>query len=221
MKVPFVNSSEEPRKPLKVLFMHGLESGPRGSKDRYLRRYFEVCTPDMKTSLFGLTRANSVIRNVLRRPLFLGWAAAAATTLPCAIAMYGPLAGPAWAVVFGAVLATIRKPLERSVQQHLGGHRPGNVDRPRGSGYDGATGPQPRACRGNGHPTERYPWRRPPSEFRSDRQPQRRRVERSAETVGDSGCSATMINVDVRCPSESMGCSDEGLCLPGNVLRGH
>jgi len=71
---PVNNSSAAPRKPLKVLFMHGLESGPHGSKDTYLRRHFEVCTPEMKTSLFGVTRTNSVVRNALRRPLFLGWA---------------------------------------------------------------------------------------------------------------------------------------------------
>ena len=108
------DSSTVPRKPLRILFMHGLESGPGGSKDRYLRQHFEeVCTPDMKMSLFRLTRSNSVLRNALRRPLFLGWTTAAAVTLPFAVVTYAPVALPEWAAVFGGVLVTIRKRLAR------------------------------------------------------------------------------------------------------------
>ncbi len=108
------NNSTEPHEPLKILFMHGLESRPGGSKDRYLRRYFKkVCTPDMKMSACRLTRSNSVVRNLLRRPLLWGWAAAAVAALPLGWAIYGPLAFPVWAVVFGGVLMAIRGPLTR------------------------------------------------------------------------------------------------------------
>ncbi len=108
------NNGTKPRKPLRILFMHGLESGPGGSKDRYLRQHFEdVRTPDMKMSLYRLTKSNSVARNALRRPLFLGWATAATVTLPLAWLTYGLVAISAWAAVFVAVLAAIRRPLIR------------------------------------------------------------------------------------------------------------
>ena len=44
--------------------MHGLEGGPGGKKTQYLERHFEVCAPDMQISLFRLTKANSILRNV-------------------------------------------------------------------------------------------------------------------------------------------------------------
>ena len=56
---------------LRLLYMHGLESGPGGSKDTYLRRHFQVCMPDMKISLYRLSKSNSVLRNAVRQPLFL------------------------------------------------------------------------------------------------------------------------------------------------------
>lgn len=58
----------------KILFIHGLESGPGGSKDQYLQNHFEsVYTPNMQMSLFRLNRSNSVLRNIFRLPLFWGW----------------------------------------------------------------------------------------------------------------------------------------------------
>ena len=116
--------------------MHGLESGPGGSKDRYLQRHFDVLTPDMQISLYRLSKSNSVLRNAFRRPLFLGWAAGASITLVSVVVLYGPLAWFAWAVLFAVALAVIWKPLERqalsaSVERcvavqaaAIGGYRP-------------------------------------------------------------------------------------------------
>lgn len=58
----------------RVLFMHGLESGVGGSKDCYLRQHFDVLTPDMQMSVCRRDRTKSVINNILRQPLFWGWA---------------------------------------------------------------------------------------------------------------------------------------------------
>ena len=111
--MPNSNSSPVTHAPLKVLFIHGLESGPGGSKDRYLQDHFDVLTPDMQISLYRLSKSNSVVRNALRRPLFLGWAAGASISLACVIILYGPLAWFVWSILVAVALAVIWKPLER------------------------------------------------------------------------------------------------------------
>lgn len=53
----------------RVLFLHGLESGPGGDKVQRLRAAgIEVIAPDMEMSLRRLDRRNSVARNLLRLP---------------------------------------------------------------------------------------------------------------------------------------------------------
>lgn len=53
--------------PLAVQFVHGLESGPKGTKVRHLNACgFEVLAQDMEMSLQRLDRANSVARNLMR-----------------------------------------------------------------------------------------------------------------------------------------------------------
>eukprot|EP00658_Telonema_sp_P-2_P054204 TRINITY_DN43134_c0_g1_i1.p1 TRINITY_DN43134_c0_g1~~TRINITY_DN43134_c0_g1_i1.p1 ORF type:complete len:239 (+),score=31.41 TRINITY_DN43134_c0_g1_i1:39-755(+) len=57
---------EQDRSPLTtVLFMHGLESGPGGTKARSLREQFTVACPDMHMSLCNPKRCNSPARFVL------------------------------------------------------------------------------------------------------------------------------------------------------------
>jgi hypothetical protein len=54
---------------LRVLFIHGLESHPEGSKVRKLRAQgLEVHSADMQMSLWQLHRSNSVARQLLRLP---------------------------------------------------------------------------------------------------------------------------------------------------------
>jgi hypothetical protein len=74
--------------PLRVLFIHGLESRPDGSKARALRASgFEVCAPDLEMGLAKLGRRQSVARQALRMGevrcvaagLAAGWAVSAAT----------------------------------------------------------------------------------------------------------------------------------------------
>lgn len=55
------------RRPVELLFVHGLESHPNGSKVRLLRdQGFEVTAPDMEMALWRLNRRNSALRNLLR-----------------------------------------------------------------------------------------------------------------------------------------------------------
>lgn len=62
-------------KPIKVLFIHGLESKPNGAKVRGLRKQgFDVRCDDMYMSLFRLHRPNAIMRNVLRLPIVRLWA---------------------------------------------------------------------------------------------------------------------------------------------------
>lgn len=42
---------------MRVLFLHGLESGPQGQKARYLAERFEARTPDMQTAVDVAARA--------------------------------------------------------------------------------------------------------------------------------------------------------------------
>ncbi len=53
-----------PRVP-RVLFMHGLESGPGGSKARYLCKHVSVLCPSMEMSAYNPLRRNSPSRHVL------------------------------------------------------------------------------------------------------------------------------------------------------------
>ena len=54
---------------IRVLFIHGLEGHPNGSKVRQLRAQgFEVHAADMQMSLWQLRRSNSVARHLLRLP---------------------------------------------------------------------------------------------------------------------------------------------------------
>ncbi|KRX09183.1 hypothetical protein PPERSA_05852 [Pseudocohnilembus persalinus] len=54
---------------IKVLFLHGLESGVQGSKANYLRKNFkEVCVPDLKISVYKLNKQNSILRKLLFNP---------------------------------------------------------------------------------------------------------------------------------------------------------
>ena len=67
---------EKSKEPYKVLYIHGLESRPGGSKDLYLQQHFrEVHTPDMEMSVYQLSRRQSVIRNIFRLALFRMWLA--------------------------------------------------------------------------------------------------------------------------------------------------
>ncbi|TNE91521.1 MAG: hypothetical protein EP330_05040 [Deltaproteobacteria bacterium] len=51
----------------RVLFLHGLEGHPNGSKVRYLRKQgFEVEAPDMGMGMFVWGRRHSVLRSLLR-----------------------------------------------------------------------------------------------------------------------------------------------------------
>lgn len=60
-------SGHRPRPAPRVLFLHGLESGPGGDKVVALRAAgLEVDAPDMQMSLRRLDRRNSVVRNLLR-----------------------------------------------------------------------------------------------------------------------------------------------------------
>jgi len=53
--------------PIRLLFVHGLESHPNGSKTRILREQgFEVVAPDMHMGLFQLRRRNSALRQLPR-----------------------------------------------------------------------------------------------------------------------------------------------------------
>jgi pimeloyl-ACP methyl ester carboxylesterase len=53
--------------PIRVLFIHGLESSPKGTKVRVLREQgFDVIAPDMHMGLLQLQRRNSALRQVLR-----------------------------------------------------------------------------------------------------------------------------------------------------------
>ena len=67
---PSATSTEVPDPPLKmvrVLFMHGLESGPQGSKAQYFRsRYYAVEVPSMRMSKYGIHKRNSLIRGYIR-----------------------------------------------------------------------------------------------------------------------------------------------------------
>eukprot|EP01083_Nonionella_stella_P284230 967460_1 len=56
-------------KQLKVLYIHGLESGPHGRKARILKQDFDVYAADMKMSTFNIKRKNSFLCSALRQHL--------------------------------------------------------------------------------------------------------------------------------------------------------
>lgn len=102
----------------RVLFLHGLESGPGGDKVQQLRAAgLDVVAPDMEMSLRRLDRRNSVVRNLLRLPETRAAAALAVTT-----ALVGGrrgwltagLGAAAWIRVRGATLR--RNALRRSYE---------------------------------------------------------------------------------------------------------
>mmetsp|Transcript_30253 Transcript_30253/g.40401 ORF Transcript_30253/g.40401 Transcript_30253/m.40401 type:complete len:235 (-) Transcript_30253:1456-2160(-) len=50
----------------RILFLHGLESGPTGAKARYLQEHFEtVVVPDLRMSVWDLKKENSAVRNFM------------------------------------------------------------------------------------------------------------------------------------------------------------
>jgi pimeloyl-ACP methyl ester carboxylesterase len=55
--------------PIKVLFVHGLESRPGGTKTRLLRAAgFDVVAPDLEMGLLTLRRKHALLRELLRLP---------------------------------------------------------------------------------------------------------------------------------------------------------
>lgn len=73
----------------RVLYMHGLESGPQGRKARDLGKVFDVYAPDMHVSMSDFSKGNSIARNILRtsalRFYFLGTAGLVAAVVTGAI----------------------------------------------------------------------------------------------------------------------------------------
>eukprot|EP00301_Raphidiophrys_heterophryoidea_P000461 c10230_g1_i1.p1 GENE.c10230_g1_i1~~c10230_g1_i1.p1 ORF type:complete len:269 (-),score=55.98 c10230_g1_i1:246-944(-) len=62
------------KQPLKVYFMHGLESGPHGRKTRYLRsRFEEVHCGDMNLSVFNMKRQHNLVRLMFWKAVTLQW----------------------------------------------------------------------------------------------------------------------------------------------------
>lgn len=54
---------------MRVLYVHGLEAGPKGTKGRYLKKHFiDTFAEDMETSIFNIRKKNSLIRNLFRNP---------------------------------------------------------------------------------------------------------------------------------------------------------
>jgi len=59
---------------MRVMFVHGLESGPSGTKVRVLREQgFDVVAEDMHMSLRRWDKRNSVLRSLLRGPELWAW----------------------------------------------------------------------------------------------------------------------------------------------------
>eukprot|EP01064_Diplonema_japonicum_P038806 TRINITY_DN9530_c0_g1_i1.p1 TRINITY_DN9530_c0_g1~~TRINITY_DN9530_c0_g1_i1.p1 ORF type:complete len:233 (+),score=33.93 TRINITY_DN9530_c0_g1_i1:277-975(+) len=81
---------------MKVMYLHGLESGPTGTKAKKLAERFTTHAPDMQMSVWDLRRHNSVARNVVKQKGLL------AAGLAGSVAG-GLLAGPVWCAG-GAVL---------------------------------------------------------------------------------------------------------------------
>eukprot|EP01084_Bolivina_argentea_P275537 469931_1 len=62
-------ATSKKNKKLKILFIHGLNSGPFGNKVVPLRKDFDVCALDMKMSMKDITRINSVYCNVFKQQI--------------------------------------------------------------------------------------------------------------------------------------------------------
>ena len=53
--------------PWTIVFLHGLESGPAGSKARYITHHFPgACVPDLEMSAWDPTKKNSAVRKFLQ-----------------------------------------------------------------------------------------------------------------------------------------------------------
>jgi len=101
---------------VRVLFVHGLESGPKGSKVARLHEQgFTVVCPDMGMSLLKLDKPNSVARNVLRH--WLVWVGGVGVAGFAASSVFG--AG--WVSVAGAagVLVAVRLQWARIVRDAM------------------------------------------------------------------------------------------------------
>jgi len=69
------SASKYPLKELRVLFLHGLESGMSGSKAKQLSEHFTTHVCDLQVSGTSLRKRNSFLRHGLfvMLPLILGW----------------------------------------------------------------------------------------------------------------------------------------------------
>ena len=77
----------------KVLFMHGLGSGPAGSKVRYLSNHFQVVCPDQQMSAYNPFRRNSPMRVLLPFVITVAALLTVLSSLPrLVVALGGPLA---------------------------------------------------------------------------------------------------------------------------------
>jgi hypothetical protein len=132
----------------RVLFMHGLESGPHGDKVQRLREAgLDVEAADMKMSIRRLDRENSVVRNLLRsheaRLAGLSFAASAAASIRWRRAwpaVLGVAAGAGWLAKRGASLQrdALRQSYETCIaiqEEAVARHRPDVV---LGSSWGGA-----------------------------------------------------------------------------------
>lgn len=110
----------------RVLFMHGLESGPSGDKVQRLREAgVEVEAADMKMSIRRLDRENSVVRNLLRNTEVQAAGAAFATSLVRSLrdgrpwtALGGIAAGASWLALRGTAVqrAALRTSYETCIE---------------------------------------------------------------------------------------------------------
>lgn len=111
-------SVDGPRPGPRVIFLHGLESGPNGDKVHALRAAgIDVVAPDMEMSLRRLDRRNSVVRNLLRLRESRAAAAFALTTGVLGGRrgwLAAGLGATAWIGVRGAALR--RRALRRSYE---------------------------------------------------------------------------------------------------------
>ena len=161
-------------RPLRVLFMHGLESGPLGSKAQYLSGRFQaVETPDMQMSLWRIDRRNSLTRSLLRTVVSGLW-----PSQWVAGAMTESLAG--CLEVQRAAVADFRPDVVVG-SSWGGGRRAAGVRDRRVAGPDAAPGPGAEAGGGPRRPADAGGVRVGPRVRR------RRAVRRGTEPAGDPG----------------------------------
>ncbi|MBX2800587.1 MAG: hypothetical protein KTR31_23105 [Myxococcales bacterium] len=130
-----------------VLFIHGLESGPGGTKVRRLRELgFEVAAEDMHMSVRRWTKRNSVIRSLVRspEPVALTLGVVAATAVAClgwgsvgllVLAIWPTWAALRWRRWFGQALGRSRERCVQVQREALRTHQPAVVI---GSSWGGA-----------------------------------------------------------------------------------